>query len=83
MTNKIITLIIISNEAINVSSQSLGFIKRSVEWIVSHIGVDSSTEGMNCHYKSGVTVRSRMYTIVRIRYQRRGEISDAETSRDA
>ena len=40
-------------------------------------------KGMNCHYKSGVTVRSRMYTIVRIRYQRRGEISDAETSRDA
>jgi 2-polyprenyl-3-methyl-5-hydroxy-6-metoxy-1,4-benzoquinol methylase len=32
------------NEAIDVSSRNRSFIERSVEWIVSHFGVDKSTE---------------------------------------
>jgi len=32
------------NEAIDVSSRNKAFIKRSVEWIVSHFGVNSKTE---------------------------------------
>lgn len=32
------------NESIDVSSRNLRFIERSVEWIVSHFGVDKSTE---------------------------------------
>jgi trans-aconitate methyltransferase len=32
------------NEAIDVSSRKLNFIERSVEWIVSHFGVNKNTE---------------------------------------
>ena len=32
------------NESIDVSSRNKNFIERSVEWIVSHFGVDKNTE---------------------------------------
>ncbi|MBT8349772.1 MAG: class I SAM-dependent methyltransferase, partial [Deltaproteobacteria bacterium] len=32
------------NESIDVSSRNQSFIERSVEWIVSHFGVDDKTE---------------------------------------